>query len=113
MILRKEQESKETTQGTTNLNDKNVWMRDYTKLSKTSNPEHSTLSSKKSSNLLANKFTESINSELTSNSMHRSRNYDVYNIYKGMTYEEWSRIRDEFVKAHNISTVTVESKESF
>jgi hypothetical protein len=88
-------------------------MRDYTKLSKTSNPERSTLSSKKSSNQLANKFTESINSELTSNSMSRARNFDVYNIYKGMTYEEWAKIRDEFVKTHNISTVTVDSKDNF
>ena len=77
--------------------DKDVWMKEYS-LSKPRN-EKSVNYSNVNSRRSRKSFDEN-SSEL--NSSLRSKFSDINNIYKGMSYEEWIRIRDNFLKSHDM-----------
>jgi hypothetical protein len=42
------------------------------------------------------------NSSIGSSS-NRFKSYEMLNIYKGMSYDEWCKIRDKFLETHNMS----------
>lgn len=91
--------------------DNNVWMKDYTKPPVNSRFEslekmrkgttvpmlNSSVNTNSNNNLNSNSVG-SFNSNRTSN----SKNLDLMNIYKGMSYDEWVKIRDSFLKSHNM-----------
>ena len=65
------------------------------------------LNNSTSFNPASNSMTKSTSNPTTqsfSKSSDRSsvKSYDIFNIYKGMPYDEWAKIRDEFLKTHNM-----------
>lgn len=120
----KEETSKETT---TQLNlepDNNVWMKDYSKPPNTASrfdlldPNRkatiqsaninlnstNTNANANNGNSNANTIANNLNSTSVGsmNSTRASKNLDLFNIYKGMSYDEWAKIRDSFLKSHNM-----------
>ena len=89
-----------------------LWMKDYTKPSTNHskldpfdlNKKGSNLSLNSTSNLLNMNSTVNFNSASVGsmNTSRSGRNIDLLEIYKGMSYEEWTKIRDTFLKTHNM-----------
>lgn len=62
---------------------------------KQSNDGQSYKTSKSEKNFMNESLTED-------NSSSRSKNVEFLNIYKGMPYDEWISIRDQFLKNHRM-----------
>lgn len=87
-------------------------MKDYSKPNSNSTKLDLFDISKKNNNLTTNTKSDSINTNKSNNfnsasmgSMNTNRSgkqLDILEIYKGMTYEEWTKIRDTFLKTHNM-----------
>ena len=84
----------------------NVWMKDYEKngtVIKNEITEINALSPRKTATLQKNKLAEFSSSSFTSSSTGKTKNsMEIGNVYKGMSYEEWIKIRDQFLKSHNM-----------
>lgn len=92
--------------------DNNLWMKDYSKPNSNSNKLDLFDLSKKNSNMGLNAVSDLVQVNNSNNfnsvsvgSMNTSRSgkhIDILEIYKGMSYEEWTKIRDTFLKSHNM-----------
>ncbi|CAF0933556.1 unnamed protein product [Brachionus calyciflorus] len=101
--------NKETTNSINLENDNNLWMKDYSKpnigqskLDPFDLNKKETNISLNSSNPMntTNNFTSASMGSMNTN--RSGKNLDLLEIYKGMSYEEWTKIRDSFLKSHNM-----------
>ncbi len=84
----------------------NVWMKDYNKNGSASRNEIieiNSISPRKNANFQKTKISDLSSNSFTSSSIGKSKNStEIGNVYKGMSYEEWVKIRDQFLKSHNM-----------
>ena len=104
---RKEEIAKETMAFASDPETNNVWMKDYNKtplfpksdandlLSPNSPRKAATFQPKNKLADLSSSFNSSSTGKLKSST-------EIGNVYKGMSYEEWTKIRDQFLKSHNM-----------
>jgi hypothetical protein len=73
-------------------------MKDYSKST------HSLSKLDKDTSLLLQDLSNPIasNSSIES-STNRFKSLEMLNIYKGMSYDEWCKVRDKFLETHNMS----------
>jgi hypothetical protein len=81
-------------------------MKDYNKNGSTSRNETieiNTISPRKTANFQKTKIADFSSSSFTSSSTGKAKHsMEIGNVYKGMSYEEWVKIRDQFLKSHNM-----------